>query len=104
MLWSWLLNEEVLIVLSLYYVNFHYFGYFYWIINQSINQSMALSLSITTHTGIQGMNDCDDDSYPYDFCSDMGGSFMEGAYQVIKWQPFQPKTWASLLDHNYKEL
>ena len=49
--------------------------------------------------------DCDDDGYGYDFCAaDMNGAFMDGTYQVIKWQTFQPKTWATLLDHNYKEL
>ena len=61
------------------------------------------ALLIKAEPGLMG--DCDDDGFSYEFCADMaGGGFMDGAYQVIKWSNFQPKTWVTLLDHNYKEL
>ena len=41
----------------------------------------------------------------YDMVGDGGsGIFLDGMYQMIKWQAYQPTAWASLLDRNYKEL
>ena len=31
-------------------------------------------------------------------------SFLDGSGQVIKWLPYQPDKWATLLDHNHHEL
>ena len=72
------------------------------LMNAAAAAMTSQALLIKAEPGL--MNDCDDDGYAFDYCSDMGGAFMEGAYQVIKWQTFQPKTWVTLLDHNYKEL
>jgi hypothetical protein len=49
-----------------------------------------------------GLLDCDDD-LSYDM-SDTCGMFMDGSYQVIKWQAYQPTKWAALLDVSLKEL
>ena len=51
-----------------------------------------------------GFPDCGEDDFSnYDLGSE-SGMFMDGTYQVIKWQAFQPTKWAVLLDYNYKEL
>ncbi|XP_064601601.1 myelin regulatory factor-like isoform X2 [Liolophura sinensis] len=47
--------------------------------------------------------DCDDDYSSYDM-GDSPGSFLDGTYQVIKWQAFQPTKWSNLCDENCKEL
>ena len=52
--------------------------------------------------------DCvDPDDYSYDSYGagdGGGGSFLDSPYQVIKWQHFQQKTWAGLLDENCKPM
>ncbi len=49
------------------------------------------------------IGDCDDDSY-YDLSQDGNGMFLDGAYQVIKWQPYQATKWHTLADENGKEM
>ena len=68
--------------------------------------ALNVDLVDTVSLSVPGLlPDCDDDPYPYDFCGgEMSNSFLDGSYQVIKWQMYQPKTWSSLLDHNYKPL
>ena len=53
--------------------------------------------------------DCSDTDDLYGSSYDMGGDgnnglFLDGMYQMIKWQSYQPTSWTSLLDHNCKEL
>lgn len=56
-------------------------------------------------SGVLGiLPDCEDESYPYDLCPEMNPSFLDGSYQVIKWQMYQSKNWCQLLDHTYKPL
>ncbi|XP_025086102.1 myelin regulatory factor-like isoform X2 [Pomacea canaliculata] len=51
----------------------------------------------------QYIGDCGaDDDYSYDV--DSNSSFMEGAYQVIKWQHFNTTTWNTLTDSNFKDV
>ena len=47
---------------------------------------------------VTGLLDCAEDDY-YD-----PQMFMDGAFQVIKWQAFQQNKWAVLLDEHGKEL
>ncbi|KAK7488839.1 hypothetical protein BaRGS_00019974 [Batillaria attramentaria] len=51
----------------------------------------------------QYVGDCGgDDDFPYNL--DSNGEFLDGSYQVIKWQPFNPTTWNTLTDANFKDL
>ena len=47
--------------------------------------------------------DCDDDYSTYD-PSDSNNGYVDGVYQVIKWQPFSMNKWATLTDSNLKDL
>jgi len=48
------------------------------------------------------MLDCDDD-FTCDLSQD-ASMFLDGTYQVIKWQPYQPTKYHDLLDANMKEI
>ncbi len=54
-------------------------------------------------SGVSGLADCDDD-FGYELPPDPNSMFLDGTYQVIKWQAFQASKWAVLLDQNGKEL
>ena len=57
------------------------------------------------HYNISGaLSDCVEDDFPYDMSSDANSGFLDGVYQVIKWQAFTPNKWCSLLDGTGKEL
>lgn len=47
--------------------------------------------------------DCDDDYSTYD-PTDSSNGYVDGVYQVIKWQPFSMNKWATLTDSNLKDL
>ncbi len=49
-----------------------------------------------------GVIDCDDDMG--DYFGDPGALYIDGTYQVIKWQPFQAGKWAVPLDERFNEL
>ena len=49
------------------------------------------------------MIDCDDD-FNYDLGPDPNSVFLDGTYQVIKWQAFQASKWAVLLDERGNDL
>ena len=51
----------------------------------------------------QYVGDCGtDDDFSYDLDSNVG--FVDGAYQVIKWQNFNTSSWNTLTDANFKDL
>lgn len=47
--------------------------------------------------------DCDDD-FSYDLGADANAMFLDGTYQVIKWQAFQASKWAVLCDERGNDL
>ena len=54
---------------------------------------------------ISGMlPDCSEEDYSYPMAPESGPMFLDGTYQVIKWQAFQPTKWTLLYDESMKEL
>ncbi|XP_013412018.1 myelin regulatory factor isoform X3 [Lingula anatina] len=47
--------------------------------------------------------DCEED-FTQDFSYDNPNMYLDGTYQVIKWQAFQPTKWVVLLEDNFREL
>ena len=48
--------------------------------------------------------DCsEDDCYGYEYPGGDMGSFIDSAYQAIKWSAHQPNGWATALDEREKE-
>ena len=52
---------------------------------------------------VAGVIDCEDE-FSYDMGPDPNSMFLDGTYQVIKWQAFQASKWAVLLDERGNDL
>ncbi|XP_059488155.1 myelin regulatory factor isoform X2 [Neocloeon triangulifer] len=59
--------------------------------------------SSSNHTGVTATVLDSQDDYSFDMASS-DASYLDGAYQCIRFQPFQQTSWHTLCDHELKEL